>query len=234
VAIFNPQASEYTFISVTSGKANLLAFLDDPAIKLSANDVQRTEDTTVINGVVYQIFKDLTPEALHFPVNLNTPTMQAAPPQGTSWLGLFIDWIFARGERDRQFGPDEPITQELRTSPGIERVRADYCAKVAAGARPVHTDAVRWGSGLATGDDDGLLKTTNMTRQFVGSFSLTIEGESDGSALFTAHNVTGFHSFLYHLAPDMKRGEGPPMMLNQSQTFWWTEPSPCHPSIGPG
>ena len=38
-----------------------------------------------------------------------------------------------------------------------------------------------------------------MTRQFVGSFSLTVEGLSDGRTMFTAYNETSLQSGLYHI-----------------------------------
>jgi YD repeat-containing protein len=63
LAIFNPQASEYTFRPVTAGSTGsnmLLAFNDDPQItNLSPSDVAPTNDSVVLNGVVYNVFKDL-------------------------------------------------------------------------------------------------------------------------------------------------------------------------------
>jgi hypothetical protein len=139
LALFNPQASEYTFRPVTAGSAGsnmLLAFNDGPQItNLSPPDVAPTNESIVINGMVYKVFKDLTPDPMHFPVNLDGvwPSMQAAPPQGTSWLGLFIDWPFSWGERHRQFGPDEPITGAFRSSPAIDAIRREYCEQIASG-----------------------------------------------------------------------------------------------------
>jgi hypothetical protein len=80
------------------------------------------------------------------------------------------------------------------------------------------------------GGADGHLRAPledNMTRLFVGSFKLTIDGKLDGGTLFTAENTTGLHSALLHIPgiQDVQRGEGP--FANQSQTFWWTEASPC-------
>ena len=155
----------------------------------------------------------------------NVPQIGAAPHDSSSWASMFFDWVFNRGEPNRFFGPDATLTKNLRGSPGVDRARQAYCQRVASGGRPYYSTLVSWGLGFP-GTDDGVGRTTSMTRQFVGSFTLTIEGGA-GSTMFTAYNETSLKSFLYH-APgvqNVRRGEGPGG--NMRQTFFWWEDNPC-------
>ncbi|MEK6325302.1 MAG: FG-GAP-like repeat-containing protein [Acidobacteriota bacterium] len=157
------------------------------------------------------------------------PQIGPAPPDKTSWLKLFVDWVFSKGSHDRQFGPDSSMTEGLRTSPGIDPIRREFCAQIGSGGPPLLQGYTRFSLGWKIfGGPDGFLRAgLNMSRQFVGSFKLTIKGYPDGSALFTAENDTSLKSFLYHIpgVQPVKPGEGPGATMKQ--TYWWSETNPC-------
>jgi RHS repeat-associated protein len=155
------------------------------------------------------------------------PQIGAAPRDKTSWFGLVWDWFFNSGEPNRQFGPDASLTKNLRKSPGVDRIRREYCQQLASGGRAYLEGVVKWGLGLNPGDDDGVFRTFSMTRQVVGSFRLTVERLPDGRTMFTAYNETSLKSLLYHIpgVQNVKRGEGPGATM--SQTYFWWETDSC-------
>jgi hypothetical protein len=153
------------------------------------------------------------------------PSMQAAPPDKSTWSSLLWEWAWGIGPGTRQFGPDSKLTQELRTSPDIPGHRAAFCAKNFKRITP-YKGGVRFAVNAVDGP---WTAGTNMTRQFVGSFSLTITSNMDGSAIFEAENVTSRRSAFYHIPfgdwGDAKTGLG----ANKTQRFWWKEEAPCRP-----
>lgn len=156
------------------------------------------------------------------------PVMRPAKREGNGsldWLALFLEWALGVGPQERQFGPDTEMTQGLRTSPDIADHRAKFCANLAKSRR--YSGGARFGVGAKDGP---ITAGTNMPRQFVGSFSLKITGNADGSALFEATNVTSRRSAFYHLPfgdwGDAKTGFGG----SKTQIFWWKEDAPCEPS----
>ncbi len=155
------------------------------------------------------------------------PQIGAAPPDKTSWFGLLMDWIFSKGEPNHQFGPDASLTKFLKKSHGVDRIRQEYCQKIASGGKAYLKGLVNWGLGFNPANDDGVLRTTSMPRQFVGSFSLTVERLPDGRSEFTAYNETSLKSFLYHIpgVQNVGRGEGPGATM--TQTYFWWETNPC-------
>jgi RHS repeat-associated protein len=152
--------------------------------------------------------------------------MRAAPPDNSTWRTLFWEWLTGTGPQMREFGPDSKMTQELMTSPDIADHRKNYCAQLREPRKRIYRGGVRFGLGAKDGP---WTAGGNMTRQFVGSFTLSIEGSSDGSAVFVAKNVTSRRSFFYHLPfgdwRDAKVGLG----ANKTQYFRWKEASPCNP-----
>lgn len=154
------------------------------------------------------------------------PEIGPAPRDRTSWLGLFLDWIFNRGEKNRQFGPTASMTKYLKRSPGVQHIREEYCQQVASGGKAYYQRLSKWGLGLNPENDDGVIRADSWTRQFVGSFTLTIE-ETGDTTTFTAYNETSMKSALYHIpgVQNVRRGEGPGATM--SQTYFWFETNPC-------
>ena len=168
--------------------------------------------------------------------------MKAVPPENSSWLRLFVEWALGIGPEIRQFGPNSDMTRDLYTSPDIDRHRRRYCQD----GKPVYRGSFRFGVigwakganvwGLRTKAADGLIRAnTHMGRQFVGSFTLTITRQSDGSALFEAYNETSIQSFLAGIVPlSVSRNQGSILELPGSTTkqfYWWREASPCGDSM---
>lgn len=154
-------------------------------------------------------------------------SMRAAPPEDTSWYRLLFEFGSGTGPRSRQFGSNSAMTQGLKTSPDVATFREQFCALPTPMAlRQLGPTGSRFG---LRAEDGPITAGTNMPRQFVGSFTITIRGSSNGSALFILNNTTSLESLLYHLPVENKKSG---VMGNTQQTFWWKESCPCG-CIGP-
>ncbi len=151
--------------------------------------------------------------------------IKAGPPENSSWLKLFWEFLTGTGPYERQFNADSDMTKGLRTSPDVAAHREKFCEGFKTRkAMEYRGDAVSFGFKAMDGP---VTAGFNMPRQFVGSFSIKITGDpSNGSALFEVTNITSRESFLYHLpVGNTKRGP----MSDSKQIFWWREESPCYP-----
>lgn len=152
----------------------------------------------------------------------NQTFMQAAPPDNTGVVQMFIEWLAGAGPTDRQFGPDAYMTKGLRTSPDIDTHRQRFVAQ----GGGLYDSRIN-GNNLrfSVTAEDGLIEAgLNMPRQFVGSFNLTIKDLPNGDALFVATNTTHLKSFLYQ-APGVQPVDSSTMapLSNKTQTYWWVE-----------
>lgn len=149
---------------------------------------------------------------------------------------LFAEFLTGTGPEERQFGPDSPNTASMRTSPFVDDARDSFCQGGACNyhfstygpAVPGQFGIIGWNT--AGFGSDGIIRAgLDPTRQFVGSFTITIH-ETDVAqhrTLFIIENQTSRESFLYHIPiGNIPSSSGRPMSTIR-QTFWWTENNPC-------
>jgi RHS repeat-associated protein len=153
------------------------------------------------------------------PSNFFDPSGQTC----TSNITYFGQWLVGAGQRDRFYGPGDPETKEMRDSIAAKKLRKRFRAN---GCRDVFGFA--YGSGEAGWDT--LLNPFTMdwcgTLAEVGGFAqASMVNNGDGTASITIPNVSGTHSFFYHLVSDRKGMSGP--VRNINQIFRWTEPIGC-------
>ena len=154
----------------------------------------------------------------------NMPSMQAGQPDNTGSLQLLFEYLTGTGPTDRQFGPSDYMTQGMMTSPDVATHRQDFIDQ---GGGTYGPTGVWFGAGWGVpfGAEDGFIRAgTNMPRQFVGSFEITITEQRNGDAMFVIDNATTLKSLLYQI-PGVQPVERSTMapLSNKTQTYFWTE-----------
>ena len=147
----------------------------------------------------------------------NSPTNlvdQSGLSPGTNW-NFFWDWVLGRGQRTRNYGPNDTETQEMQKSSGAQVVRNLFYQK---GCKTV-TDV---GYGSAHAFEDTVTSPGGTPFQVGGFAGASARNNGNGTVSFDIPNVAGTHSFFYHIVPDRSSPTGP--MSNISQDFRWTEP----------
>jgi hypothetical protein len=147
----------------------------------------------------------------------NVPAMQAGPPDNTGTVQLFFEWVTGTGPTNREFGPNDYMTQGLKTSPDVAEARQKFIDQGGGS----YTGGVWFG---LNAEDGPIEAGTNMPRQFVGSYNITITEKRNGDAEFVLGNPTTLKSFLYQ-APGVQNVERSTMhpLSNKTQTYWWVE-----------
>lgn len=105
------------------------------------------------------------------------------------------------------------MTLSLRTSPALDNVLKQWAQHVSQNGRTRFTTGTNLSSAGVSSEEDGLLRAgTNMTRQFVGSFTVIVTPMRGGMIAVEATNATSLKSFLYHIpgVQNVRRGEGMP------------------------
>jgi RHS repeat-associated protein len=155
------------------------------------------------------------------PINLTDPT-------GETWrdaFGYFFDWLQGRGPEHRVFVPPSNEVKDLQHAPEVNRARQFFLHKNAqniANKQPLQPVTDFKGKFGLT----GLVKAgTNSTQQFVGSFSVDIRPEPNGTVRYTVTNTTSVTSLMYGLVPDHSRSSFSPGG-NVDQVYTWTERVP--------
>jgi hypothetical protein len=123
-------------------------------------------------------------------------------------------------KRIRNYEPNDPETQELMNSPGVNDLRDAFnrggCKSqkhLSYGTVQAYWDTVA----------NPLTADWSNTAAEVGGFGgASIINNGNGTATFTIPNTSGTHSFFLHLVPDRSSATGD--MSNIYQTFQWTKP----------
>lgn len=145
-------------------------------------------------------------------------------PSGLTWTSnwnYFWDWALGRGsQKHRNYGPNDPETQEMTNSPGVNKLRDAFNRGGCKSQNNLSYDTYEayWDTTVNPFTADW-----SSTAAEVGGFAgASIVNNGNGTATFTIPNTSGTHSFFLHLVPDRKSPTGP--MSNIYQTFQWTEP----------
>jgi RHS repeat-associated protein len=137
----------------------------------------------------------------------------------TNW-NYFWSWIFGAGSNDRTYGPNDVETQEMEQSVAAQRMRDAFhkagCRNV--GGQNYDTFLAYWDTTANPWTADW-----GSTAFEVGGFAGgSVVNNGNGTATYSFPNVSGTHSFWFHLVPDRNSSTG--MMRNITQHFSWTEP----------
>ncbi len=137
----------------------------------------------------------------------------------TNW-NYFWSWALGTGSRRRNYGPHDVETQEMQASQAARDMREAFAQahchtvkNIGYSTRQAYLDTSFYPD---TAD-------TNSTAWEVGGFAgASVTNNGDGTATFDIPNVSGTHSFFYHLVPNTPWRSGP--MSNIYQNFKWKEP----------
>jgi RHS repeat-associated protein len=147
----------------------------------------------------------------------NMPSAQAGPGDSTGALQLLFEYITGTGPTDREFGPSDYMTQGMMTSPDVTAARQKFIQQ----GGGTYVGGVRFG---LNAEDGPFEAGSNMPRQFVGSFNITITQQPNGDAQFVLQNATTLKSALYQI-PGVQPVERSTMhpLSTKTQTYFWTE-----------
>lgn len=139
-------------------------------------------------------------------------------------ISLFFDWGLGLGPDSLSYKTGSLQVAQMQGAPGIEQARIAWYNKNSAAIANRQCFALQNLTdydvkfGLQGAVDAG----GNATRQFVGSYSVDITQNPDGSTHFTIYNVTSMTSFLDGTVGDWERSHFSPGG-NMSQTYEWDE-----------
>jgi len=147
-------------------------------------------------------------------------------PLGLTWAdNISMTWAWATGQApDNQvYGPDSNQTKDMMNAPGVQKA-IDFFNKKNAGRsrcdqQPVtHYDVPFGIKGLWNAG-------TNPTRQFVGTYSVDIYPNANGTISVQVNNTTSMTSLLYGAYPNSLNPPNGYPMGNSSQQYDWTQPN---------
>lgn len=147
-------------------------------------------------------------------------------PQGLTYLtnwNYFWSWLFGTGSNDRTYGPNDIETQEMEQSVAAQQMRDAFnksgCNNVS--GIPYGTFRAYWDTAA-----NPLTADWGSTAFEVGGFARgSVINNGNGTATYSFPNVSGTHSFFFHLIPDRQSSTGP--MRNITRHFTWTEFTGC-------
>jgi len=167
---------------------------------------------------------------------VNNDPLNLTDPTGMTWADdarMFGQWVTGTAPANQVFGPETNQTQDMMNASGVNAARDFFYQKNANNSadqlQPVTNYAVHFGA-------SGYVEAgTNSTQQFVGSYSVSITPNNNGTITFEVNNTTSMTSFFYGLWPNAWNPSAGHVMGNYSQTYTWTENvNSGFPSLGTG
>lgn len=153
----------------------------------------------------------------------DSPGTRTGVPKKGGWPvtpGFLWDFLTGGGEDVRCYRDDDVELEEMKKSPGAERVRKEFYRNCGRDTRNIRYGTAEAFINTAVVDGTWFTKTGDQVGGFAGA-SATVN--PDGTVTFTIPNTAGLHSFAYHALPDTPVGwTGPGRTIQQ--TFQWTEP----------
>jgi len=201
------------------------------------NDIRKTAGAVV---QTYNAVKVVAAVAAHVAVATNKAERKieehTTPAQRQAGV-LTIQFLLGIGPKDRYFGPDEPITQDLKQSKLTGSARAEFYLQNKAALEKGDFASVRPLNKSMNFGLTGLTREGGNAQQFVGSAYYHISLSDDHKKLnFTIYNETSEKSLLYHLPVDNHTRSVTPFLGTTSQTYEFSEPlqepTPLKQAIG--
>ena len=156
------------------------------------------------------------------------------PGRGAGWADAFVmfwDFFSGSGPEMRHFGPHSIQVRNMKSSPGVQQAREQFCS-VNAGAIASGGELVAVRSPYRFGLRGLVGSGLNPTRQFVGSYVTRVGPAGPGLVSFSLFNTTSFTSLTYQIGfPSWSRSSMPSNSIglsnapmgNTYQTYDWTE-----------
>jgi RHS repeat-associated protein len=141
-------------------------------------------------------------------------------PSGLTWgddWSMFWQWVGGTAPANTVYGPGTNQSNDMMQSAGVKKA-IDAFKKKYSGQCPEPGQSLKhydYSFGLSELIDAG----TNPTQQFVGSYSVNIFPNNDGSVNVHVYNTTSMTSFLYGLYPNSWNPSNGHPMGNASQEY---------------
>ena len=160
-------------------------------------------------------YHDVLPLSLTRDYNNAPEGYREGVARNAAFLG---NWMAGTMPAEIVYDPNSRETMDMRSSPGVNRMRDSFYAGV---SKPQ----------MAYGTVEAAKETLLYPKQWrsialeVGGFAqASIVNNGDGTVTFKVPNRAGAKSFFYHLLPDLPTSWGNVPMHNVEQKFIWTEP----------
>jgi RHS repeat-associated protein len=141
---------------------------------------------------------------------------------GLTWVEaarFFGNWVIGKRFQS-DFGPGTNQVNDMMDAPGVIAAKDFYYKKYPAGSNVGCENRTVTNYGASFGLTSLWKAGLNSTQQFIGSYTVDISTNADGSLNLNLTNATSFTSFLYGLGPSWTGGPGG----TQVQNYHWTEP----------
>ena len=144
-----------------------------------------------------------------------------------------VQFVQGVGPARTVHGPTSAITRQMMTAPAVNSLRSKFEASDRKNELKLRSD---WGV-TPFGNDDCVVCTGSLARQFVGTFSVTVRPVGN-QALYLITDTKSAWSLLLHAVPSTPRGDlynvprtvpyntfAQPLSTTL-QTYWWIEGNP--------
>jgi RHS repeat-associated protein len=158
----------------------------------------------------------------------NSPS-NLVDPSGLTWKDdtvWFWEWVFGGGPDARYLGPNTPQTRDMMNAYGVNKARQLYCQKNKNRRGKPPLPVRNAGKGSFPYPMGPMRAGMNSTQQYVGTYSVDMYPNPDGTVNIVLNNTTSMGSFLYGIPVDWERSSFP-FFGNQHQTYYWTESCNC-------
>ena len=156
-------------------------------------------------------------------------------PLGLTWLQdaqMFWAWLSGGAPPNTMYGPLTNQSMDMMQSQGVQNA-IDYFNQKNAGKCPGQQSPVT-NYDYSFGPKALWQAGTNSTQQFVGSYSVNIYPNANGTLDVNVYNTTSMTSFFYGLYPNALNPPNGYPMGNTSQQYVGTAPGPTSSSCGCG
>jgi hypothetical protein len=146
-------------------------------------------------------------------------------PLGLTWVEdaqMFWAWVSGSAPPNTVYGPQTNQSMDMMQSPGVQNA-IQYFNNKNAGKCPSQWAPVK-GYDYSFGPKALWQAGTNSTQQFVGSYSVNIYPNSNGTLDIHIYNTTSMTSFFYGLYPNAWNPSNGYPMGNTSQEYLGTVP----------
>jgi hypothetical protein len=141
---------------------------------------------------------------------------------GDNWY-MFWAWVFGTAPPNTVYGPLTNQSQDMMQSPGVQNA-ISFFNKKNAGKCPGQQSPVT-NYDYSFGPKALWQAGTNSTQQFVGSYSVNVSPNANGTLDVTVNNTTSMTSFFYGLYPNALNPPNGYPMGNTSQQYLGVVPA---------
>ncbi len=138
-------------------------------------------------------------------------------------VSMFKDWVFGKGEASRTYKPGSIQVDMIKDSVKVDQARNYFIEKNKNIPLEYQQSVTNYAAGFGL---KGIFRAgKDPVEQYVGSYDIEINSNSDGTVRFKLENTTSMKSFAYRLLPSWERGTLK-VGGNMRQTYTWVEQNP--------